>query len=169
MKLEFDVPNDFDVQFYYVQSRTELLPVAWPQGFRFVMLSKPSDAVAIARMLLRRFKFVQTAKTFAKLITPNRRFYVIADSSEIVSWGWCTVGKNNFYRVESTAMSIGPIETVESARGKGLASQGLKAAINFHIELGSQRFYIDTHQNNIAAQKSFAHAGFGSSCGFYRR
>jgi hypothetical protein len=169
MKLQFDVPDDFEVQFYYVQQRNEKMLEALPAGYRFWMLSKPSDVVPVIGMLFKRFSLLQTVKILAKLFTSNRRFYAISDSSEIVSWGWCTVGKNNFYRVESNAMSIGPIETVESARGKGLASQGLIAAINYHIALGNRHFYIDTHQNNVAAQKSFGHAGFGSPCGFYRR
>jgi GNAT superfamily N-acetyltransferase len=169
MKFEFDLPKDFEIQFYYLQSRVEPMAVSFPGGYRFLMLSNPMDAFAVVSLLMKAFGSAQTAKTFVKLITANRRFYIVCDSATIVSWGWCTVGKNNFYRVESDAMTIGPIETVEQSRGKGLASQALKAAINHHIDLGIHRFYIDTHQRNIAAQKSFVHAGFNQPCGFYRR
>ena len=169
MKFEFDIPNDFVIQFYYMQERTDQVSVNWPHGFRFVMLSSPVDAIAGFGLLLKLFGFVQSAKTVLKLTTSSRRFYFVCNSTEIVSWGWCMVGKNNHYMIEPTAMYIGPIETVESHRGKGLASQALKAAINHHVRLGNRRFYIDTHQNNFAAQKSFGHAGFGNPCGFYRR
>jgi hypothetical protein len=169
MKIEFDVPENFEIQYYYVLTRNAPVPISWPSGFRYLLLNKPSDAIAVVGALVKQFQLIQTLKILLKLATHNRRLYVIHDSKSIVSWGWCTVGKNNYYRVESNAMTIGPIETIESARGMGLASMGLNAAMNGHIELGFSQFYIDTHQNNIAAQKSFVKAGFGAPCGFYRR
>ena len=88
---------------------------------------------------------------------------------EIIHFGWVMTGYCRYYKIGRRDVVIGPIETLEKERGKGVATFALKNAINNLFHPGQRVVYIDTSDNNFGAQKVFQNCGFGDPVDSYLR
>jgi hypothetical protein len=134
-----------------------------------VLLRGPRDAAAATRLLTSRFGYAGSAKAAAKLATPSRHLYLVVADGRLASYGWATIGRCRYYKVEPTAVVVGPIWTDESVRGRGLATFGLQSALNAWVDQGVRFFYIDTECVNHPAQRVFQKCGFGAPIALYIR
>jgi ribosomal protein S18 acetylase RimI-like enzyme len=169
MIVTLDVPDNISFQFVYRMERRALCDVALEREFRFVFLHSLGDGLASFRELVSRFGRAFTLKGLLKLASTSRSMYAITQDREVLSYGWCTVGKCKYYRVESASVVIGPIWTSDSVRGKGLATKALQLAVNEYIRRGRSLFYIDTEKTNHPAQRVFEKCGFGKPVALYFR
>jgi GNAT superfamily N-acetyltransferase len=169
VNVTIEVPDGLRYQLVYRLERAEPVPIDRPPGAEFVLLRGPRDAVAAARLLTARFGYAGAAKAAAKLATPSRQLYLVVADGRLVSYGWATFGQCRYYKVEPSAVVIGPIWTDESARGRGLATFGMNAALNAWVDQGVRLFYIDTECVNHPAQRVFQKCGFGTPLAVYIR
>jgi GNAT superfamily N-acetyltransferase len=169
VRIALEVPAHLQAQLVYRMERTQPYAVAFPQGYAFVPLLSVGDALVSFALLKNAYGLAGAAKAVLKLATARRFAYLVHKDGAVVSTGWCMLGQSKFYDTEASALTIGPIETSESVRGLGLATLAIQAAINAHIVRGCRVFYIDTHQNNLPAQRVFAKCGWGTPVGAYLR
>ncbi len=169
MNVTLDVPDGLRYQLVYRLERTGPTPVEQALGTDFVLLRGVRDAFAAARLLTDRFGCAGAAKAVAKLATPSRQLYLVTADGRVASYGWAAFGWCQYYKIEPTAVVIGPIWTDEAARGRGLATFGLKSAINAWVGDGVRLFYIDTECVNHSAQRVFQKCGFGTPLALYIR
>jgi GNAT superfamily N-acetyltransferase len=168
-RIELEVPAHLQAQLVYRMERAQPYAVQFPDGYVFSSLFTAADALAAFSRLKNTYGLAGAVKAVLKLATARRFAYLVHKEGKVVSTGWCMLGQSKFYDTEPHALTIGPIETSESVRGLGLATLAIQAAINAHIARGCRVFYIDTHQNNVAAQRVFAKCGWGTPVGAYLR
>jgi len=110
-------------------------------------------------------------KSLVKIMVPSRMFYCLIlkkkDICKIVSYGWIKAGKCRRYDVGKKGIVIGFICTDERERGRGFGAYALKRTLNSLFENGFKDIYMDTHINNIGAQKLFVKCGFCGPIDYY--
>jgi RimJ/RimL family protein N-acetyltransferase len=65
------------------------------------------------------------------------------------------------YRIEKEGVVIGPINAAPQWRGRGIAPDALRMAMNALLERGLGIFYIDTSHTHAASQRAIAKCDFG--------
>jgi ribosomal protein S18 acetylase RimI-like enzyme len=60
------------------------------------------------------------------------------------------------YRIEKEGVVIGPINTDPQWRGRGIAPDALRMAMNALLERGLGIFYIDTSHTHAASRRAIA-------------
>jgi GNAT superfamily N-acetyltransferase len=168
-RVELQIPANLHVQFVYRMVRTTPYRAEFPAKFTFLFMANALDGLRNFSLLRQAFGTAGAIKAVLKLVTWRRTAYVVSRDGEVVSSGWCTRHQFIYYRTELSSVTIGPIETAESVRGRGLASLALQAAIDQHIARGTSIFYIDTSQGNFAAQRVFEKCGWGAPVAAYLR
>lgn len=116
-------------------------------------------AIRIARAYATERGLRATVKMIAKVATPSRSYYAVLCEGRILSDGWITAGKCRLYTIGAQDRVIGPIETHERERGRGLAHASLTRAANHCLRQGAEWVYIDTTQSNVASQKTILKSG----------
>ena len=145
----------------YRQARDELFSVEPMAGLSFCLLRRPGDVRPLLGALRSRYGAARFAKTVLKLATPIRELYCVLHDGEIVHDGWLTISRCTEYWVEEGAVVVGPINTTEQWRGKGLAPYAMRLAMNSLMERGHRIVYVDTANDNLASQRAIAKCGFG--------
>ena len=132
-----------------------------PAGISFRLVESLVGALQIAPAYLTIYGPAATAKMIAKLAIAGRSYYAaFEDPGRIVSDGWILQGRCRFYPVGPRDCVIGPIQTVEQWRGRGVAHAILVRAANSCIRGGAPWVYIDTTEDNFASRKTIAKSGF---------
>jgi GNAT superfamily N-acetyltransferase len=163
------IPESLGFQLIYRQERADLFAMEERKGLEFIFLSWPGAALRHLARLQRCLGWSGTFKTLAKLATRRRFLYLVLERGQVVSTGWCTVGRCRFYKVEPDAVVIGPIWSAEDARGRGLATYSLKKALDRLAARGHRVFYIDTFKDNYASQRVIEKTGFGAPVALFVR
>ena len=169
MIVTLEVPDHLRFQLVYRLERSTPFGSLPNSGPKFEFFAGSPTGLAAFRTLAGVFGLPGAVKATAKLATPRRHLYVLRNESRVVSYGWGTIGKCGYYKIEHDAVVIGPIWTHPESRGQGLATVSLQAAIDRWISHGRRLFYIDTERDNIPAQKVFARCGFGKPIALYMR
>ncbi len=125
-------------------------------GLSFCLLRRPGDVRPLLGALRSRYGAARLAKTVLKLATPIRELYCVLHAGEIVHDGWLTISRCTEYWVEEGAVVMGPINTTERSRGKGLAPYAMRLAMNSLMERGHRIVYADTAYDNLASQRAIA-------------
>ncbi|WP_156804181.1 GNAT family N-acetyltransferase [Rhodanobacter fulvus] len=141
----FDAPARDDVEFRFVSSLPQLLPLALP--LRRVVTTS------------------EWVKSLVRINVGGRMFYCLLRDGVILHRGWVSVSFCNHYKVGPGDVVIGPIWSAPGTRGQGLAKYATQRAINELIGRGLSTFYIDTSADNLACQKMIANCDFGSAMG----
>lgn len=160
ISVSLSIPDDLSFQMVYRQVRAGPLDVS-SEGFDFFHLTSFGEGLRHRNLLAQRFGIPGTMKALAKLCTGRRSLYLAVAGSEVVSDGWCTLGRCAHYYIEPTAAVIGPIWTSNNFRARGIATRVLKMAMNELHGAGVSIFYIDTEKTNAPAQRVFEKCGFG--------
>ena len=155
------MPETHRYNLIYRQERDTLFSVDPIAGFSFCLLRRPGDVLPVLGALRSRYGAARLAKTVLKLATPIRELYCVLHEGEIVHDGWLTISRCTAYWVEEDAVVLGPANTTERWRGKGLAPYAIRLAMNSVIERGHRIFYADTADDNLASQRLIAKCGFG--------
>ena len=134
---------------------------------QFVMVDNFFTTLCYASALLQYFSFAGFIRQLLKSMTPNRNFYFLLHSGQLVACGCLNIGFCRYYDVNPSDVIIGSIWTRPEYRGQGLATTGVSAAMNHMISSGFDTFYIDTQETNQAMLKSITKLGFGSACGSF--
>ena len=156
-------------QLVYRQERAGELAVEAKDGVEFRLLATWADLFACLPAVRRRLGTVGLLKAAAKIATPSRLLYVVRVRGDIVNWGWISISFCRHYPVGKKDVVIGPVRTAEEFRGRGLATWGLKQAINAMVRRGHRVFFIDTSDGNGAMRKAIARCGFGEPVSSYPR
>lgn len=169
MNVTLVVPDHLQFQYVYRTQPESAAAPALPPGMRFELLRGATDGGQAGRRLVAGFGPVGAAKALAKLASPRRQLYLLSEGRRVLSYGWGMVGRCRYYKIEPDALVVGPIWTAPEARGRGLATTALQAALAAWWTDGRRIFYIDTERNHVAAQKVFAKCGFGPPMALYIR
>ena len=156
-------------QLVYRQERHDPFVVEKPAGVEFHLISGPLEALGRLQEIKRIFGLVGSIKALLKVLTPSREFYYLTAGEDVVNYGWSTFSHCRQYHIEPGDTVIGPVWTNPDQRGKGLATIGLKKAMNAMIERKHYIFFIDTAEDNLAMQKVIAKCGFGPAIAAYNR
>jgi L-amino acid N-acyltransferase YncA len=130
-------------------------------GAEFVLLAGPTDAWRQRRALARRVGVRGLPKVFAKLATRSRLLYAVVQDGALVHDGWLSVSHCSTYPVAEGEVVIGPMVTTTPLRGRGLASYGIKEAMNAMLRRGHRVFYINASPANLASRRVIEKCGFG--------
>ena len=163
------VPAGRSCQLVYFQDRAEPLdgPAVPDAGFHF--LAGLGGAVWGRRLLRRAFGPAGAAKAAAKLATGRRFVYLLTADGRVAAGGWCTVGRCRYYKVGPRGVVVGPIWSDPAARSRGLATFGLRRAMNELIARGLREFFIDTEIGNLPCRRVIDKCGFGPPTALYHR
>jgi len=145
--------------FIFCQSRTELYPGV--DVVEVVIVDTLPKALGHRAVLLRHSGWIGYLKLLLKSLSRARVFYFSQRAGHITACGTIALGFCNHYPVSSDSAVIGSIWTDQRCRGQGLASKGIRAAINHMISEGISTFYIDTQETNLAMLKAIEKTGFG--------
>lgn len=140
-----------------------------PSVTGFNLFSSPWRLAAHFGSLRRQLGWIGVVRTAAKLMTSSRFFFVILLEGTVAHHGWVTMGRCRYYPVESEAAVVGPVETVPSFRGRGLATAGLSGVMSVMAERGIRILYIDTADTNLPMQRVIEKCGFGKPISTYPR
>ena len=133
----------------------------------FVMLDSFSKTLKHISIMTAHLGVSKSLVQLIKSFFPSRNFYFLKQDGVVINCGELTVGFCRFYDVKSTDVVIGSLWTDPKHRGKGLASRGMQAAINFMIANGWSNFYIDTQENNVGMLKAIEKIGFQHPITYY--
>ena len=164
--VQLSIPDHLNYQLVYRLRRQEPFAAEPPDDVAYHYVPRPGALPPGVRGL---FGTVGFLKTWLKLTTSGRAFYCLRAGDKVVGYGWLTFGRCKFYHIEPSDVIIGPVTTLRAHRGKGLATLGLKLAINSLIEAGQHVFFIDTSKDNVAMQKVIAKCAFGPPVAAYLR
>ena len=130
-----------------------------PVEISFRVYDTFAAALRIAPAYAAKYGSASAAKMVAKVATARRSYYCAVRGSRIVSDGWITRGSCKLYQIGAQDFVIGPIETVPSERGHGLAHACLVRAINHCLNRGAEWVYIDTTDDNYASRRTIEKSG----------
>jgi RimJ/RimL family protein N-acetyltransferase len=168
-ELTLSIPDELDYQLVYRQVRTEPLGVEEREDLEFVFLAGPREALGFLRTLLREYGPARVMKTLLKLCTGKRMFYFVLKDGRISRSGWCWVSICRPYKISRGEVVVGAGFTTPEFRRQGIATYGIKRAINRMLADGYSVFYIDTSRDNLAAQRVIARCEFGAPIATYIR
>lgn len=101
-------------------------------------------------------------KTFLKIKTLGRLFYVITNENSLIHYGWAYTGALvKHYYVEKDSYVIGPMLTIPLSRSNGVATYGIMNIINYLTQQNGRIFYIDTSTDNVPCLKAIEKSKFG--------
>ena len=121
-------------------------------------------------LLVKRLGAVKAFKLGLKVLSGRGAYYAVIEDKQLLSDGHVTFGYCNHYQIASSDAVVGPVETLEAARGRGLATKALAACVRTLFERhGVTAVYIDTAETNLAMQKVIEKVGFGPACDAYDR
>jgi len=163
------VPGGIWYQLVYRQRRSSPFQMRAIPEFEYHYADRAAELLPIHGALRRCFGTAGFLKTFAKLLSGSRAFYCIIHNHQVASYGWAMKSRCRHYWIASGEVVVGPTFTEQEFRGKGLATYGLKMAINSLMESGHSVFYIDTSNDNIAALRMIAKCDFGKPVAVYLR
>lgn len=142
----------------YRSQKARVAP-AMPKGVTFQIIDTFFGALGIARAYAALYGYSAALKMIAKLATPSRSYYFAQRNNRIVSDGWISAGRCNLYPIGAKDFVIGPIATVASERGQGLAHSCLVRGINYCLKRKANWVYIDTTDDNYASQRTIEKSG----------
>lgn len=120
--------------------------------------------------LLRVLGTKEFCKFTIKLLRGDKAIYFYQQAGQIQSYGIITFGYCKLYQVDNTDAVIGPVNTLASFQGKGLATKTLKAAVHWlFTERQCQAVYIDTSELNHPMQQVIRKSGFPEAIGYFTR
>ena len=134
----------------------------------FVVVDTVLRALALARPLCEHFGVGGFLRIAAKSLVGNRALYIVMREGRIVSRGALSIGFCSHYNVSRGDVVIGSIWTDERCRGEGLATRGVRSAIQYMSKKGAHVFFIDTQEANAAMLKSISKLGFGEPVGVFQ-
>lgn len=169
MKVILEIPEHLRFQLVYRLERDRPFEAAAPPGYTFHSVGTVRSALGSLRTLVGAFGVLGAVKAVLKVLTGRRHLYLVRDSAGVVSYGWGTIGKCGYYKIEPDAVVVGPIWTDDRVRGRGLATTALQMALDVWMKSGRRLFYIDTERANFPAQKVFEKCGFGPPIALYIR
>lgn len=108
-------------------------------------------------------------KVWLKLFTRRRRLFCANYNGALSHYTWTTLGRSRYYWIENDAVVIGPIWTASDVRGRNVAVEVLKTAVNSLIAQGQTVFYIDTSPTNDACLRVISKCGFSGPVGSFLR
>lgn len=104
---------------------------------------------------------VDTVKLFIQWLRANKSIYFWAENNQIKSYGIISFGYCKLYNVEPDSAVIGPVNTLSSCQGRGLATLTLCFATErLFKDRGCSAVYIDTAENNLKMQRVIEKVGF---------
>jgi RimJ/RimL family protein N-acetyltransferase len=169
MIVTLDVPDCFIYQIFNRMERSVPYEVMLDAGSTFLFLASSTAWLPWQRELRQSLGFFGMCKSAAKLATGVRHLYAVVRDGRVLSYGWGTVGRCQYYEIERQAVVIGPIWSDPDVRGKGIATAALLLAVNEYMRRGRTQFYIDTAKHNLPAQRVFHKCGFGEPVALYFR
>ncbi len=156
-------------QLIYKRTLETPLVAKCPDGVRFCF-ARFSHTIFMNWDVLRSvFSVPQLLVLAVKTMTPSRIFFALMTEDAVVHYGWVSIGFCRYYDVAEGDSVIGPIWTVPSARGTGLATLALLQVMENMRSLGFSTFYIDTSEDNLSCIKAIKRGGFGEAWGEYQR
>jgi hypothetical protein len=166
--VELHIPSDLHYQLIYRLETKERFDVQLSDEVKFFFCPSANGALCHSGALFRHFGMMGLVKSLVKLATPARMLYGVVDSEgELLHYGWVSVGKCNRFWIAANDVFIGPIRTVPIGRGRGLATDALKIAINNLVALGFSVFYGNAQYDNYASQRVMDKCGFGFPVSVY--
>ncbi len=126
----------------------------------FAFISNPLPFIRFTIPWLKTFGLRSFLICLAKLATGKRTLYIWHLNKDLAHLGWLNFGFCKHYPVEKSDVVIGPIWTAKQHRGRGLATESMKRALNICFSLESTTFLIDTTDNNKACQKVIKNTDF---------
>lgn len=163
------VPKEFWYQFVYRQKRAQPIRDEEAPGYAYHFVRRVGQLAPLAGALRRYFGPIGFLKLAAKVLSGKRAFYCMVKDGQVGSYGWATTSFCRAYWMAPGDIVIGPCFTDSAHRGKRLASISMKKAINSLMAEGARVFYIDTSNDNVAAQKMIAKCEFGPPVALYIR
>lgn len=163
------IPGSLRYQLVYRQERRAPFPPRHATGAEFHFFDHPWETLGATTSIASRFGWMGYAKTWLKLCTPTRMFYVLANDGVLAHHGWVTASRCKHYYVEPESAVVGPIWSNPVFRGAGLGTLALQLAMNVLIAKGIHVFYIDTSDDNLPCQRLIEKCGFGRPVAAYLR
>jgi GNAT superfamily N-acetyltransferase len=163
------IPGSIWYQLVYRQRRSSPFVVQDIPEFTYHYADRPAALLSILGPVRGSFGTAGLPKMFAKLLSGRRAFYCVTHHDRIASFGWAMKSWCRYYWVGQGEVVIGPTITDPEFRGRGLATYALKKAVNSLMENGHSVFYIDTSNDNAAAQRMIAKCDFGTPVAVYLR
>ncbi|MDF2154398.1 GNAT family N-acetyltransferase [Vibrio sp. CAU 1672] len=145
----------------YVFKQQRHTPYSVNPAIQFRRIDTPAGALRHARPLLRALGMVEYLKILLKSFTRNRVFYFLSDRDTLIAYGYLSIGFCHYYSVAYGDVVIGSIWTHPKRRGQGLATEGIRLAMNHMLNCGRDTFYIDTQATNFAMLRSIEKLEFG--------
>ena len=167
--VELSIPDGLPYQLVFRRLVDEPLIEVGVKGVKFVFCQGPLDVVRNWSQLRTLFSFTSLLKSLAKLISPNRQFYFMAQSGKVLHHGWTSTSFYRHYKVCPNDVVIGPIWSAESARGRGIATAAIQRVINRLRARGHRVFFIDTSSTNAPRLRVINKLGFGKPIAVYLR
>ena len=130
-----------------------------PDDIRFIIIDDALSALKISPAFMRSWGVLNTMKMIFKSSTTTRTYYALIQDGVVVSDGWIMRGGCVSYAIGKEDYVIGPINTPEINRGRGLAHMSLVRAINFCLGRGGRWVYIDTIESNISSRRVIEKSG----------
>lgn len=104
---------------------------------------------------------VETLKVFIQWFRQRKTIYFYAEDRRIQSYGIISFGYCKLYPIEQTAAVIGPVNTLATCQGRGLATRTLRYAVNWLLmQRSCSAVYIDTAETNLPMQRVINKVGF---------
>ena len=160
-QIRIAVPEDLPAQLVYRRVVEEAPPPRDGKEAGFILVDGVKPLVRHFTLIKRHAGLLAACRVLLKILTPSRVFYFVVREASIVSTGWITVGQCKHYAIGRNDVVIGPLETAESQRGKGLASLALNAAMSAMTARGHRAAFVDTSVENGAMQRVLEKCGFG--------
>ena len=133
------------------------------EGYRFAFIGGVQSFCKETAIILRHEGMLNALRVLLKVLNGKRKYCMVIDSCEcITSHAWLSLGFCRHYKVDPSAVVIGPVWTGEVYRGKGLASWLLCNSINNMLRYNLKMFYVDTASDNTAMLKVIEKLGFDS-------
>lgn len=167
--ITLEIPEPLGYQLVYRQERDQPFELPLRPQAEFVMVFNAAQALRHLGVLRRHFGALGLGKVLAKLLSGRRAFYFMMEKGQLLTTGWCTVGRCRYYPIEPTGVVIGPIWSSLAARGQGLATRALHRAMNTLQQRGRRIFYIDAFMANQASHRVIAKSDFGAPVSAYLR
>ena len=170
VNLAIGVPEGMSYDYVYRLELEVSFEMEERDDVRFVLLEGPLNCLPLLPAAARWFGAAGAARQFLRLLSPTRMLYACVSGADgFAHVGSLLVGHCPHFWVGPDEIAIGPIMTLKSWRGLGLATFAMKSTINALLQRGYKVFYVNANCENIASQKVMEKCGFGLPVGVYIR
>lgn len=162
MQVSLTTPCDVDLHIVFRAVIEKAPPCNGVSGYVGKFVTRADEGLKLFTCLSRAWGLLEAVKAALKLATRRRNLYLFMEeqSGELASYGWVSIGFSSHYPVSERDIVIGPIWTLPSSRGHGLASAGLLLCQRAMFERGHTVFFIDTRESNAGCVTAAGRAGF---------